>query len=297
MHGRNRRRHGLFLLVWVLGGAGGCTVTGADEDGGGDDGDLSLMENGDDPDGKYDGEVADAISAQLTAKYGLRPRRYLGFFNQSNEAERRFTDQLPRTVAALNAVAAAKGYGFSFTEAEIATNFISEGGFYLLDGDIASGDHLTGFGYLGVDTFFANRSALEEWMTPSVRDGLASGQIGEETAVNELGQTVRSMYFTTIEQGIDANAMMFALSRKQAAADMAARGTSMGSALPEARFFWTTIYYNAGPAFGRDQLSKAGVNYWTQKWTSGDDPKFSRYARYNALWRTSSWELQDRLGP
>ena len=52
-------------------------------------------------DGKSDG-AADTLSTELTAKYGLRPRRYTGFFNDSKSAHLANRGPIPDTDAHLH---------------------------------------------------------------------------------------------------------------------------------------------------------------------------------------------------
>jgi hypothetical protein len=255
-------------------------------------------------DGKNDAAF-DAISLELTGKYGLRPRKYNGFFNDSNDAEKRFKIHLPKVVADINARAAAQGLGFRFTAQELAVNFITEGGYYLLDKDWHdSGQQITfegqmgelvidGFTFLGCDTIVNNATAVKPWLSADLQTLIADPNYQFETQ-NELGQTVKSVFVMTLEQGMELNAAMFAWSRQLAAREMSKLGKKMESISAEARFFWTTVWFNAGPGFGQKTLAAHGVDYWKTKWTSGDSPEMSRYARYNALWRTSSWEFMSR---
>lgn len=280
-----------FSLIASL--ATGCMTDelGEEEAGDGALADSEAYES----DGKSDAAF-DALSAELKAKYGLRPRRYNGFFNNSNNAELRFTTALPRITADMNARAQGRGLPIRFTEAELAINFITEGGFYVLDEDIADSSDgllLDAFTYFGCDTAADNATAISPWLSTSMRALLADpGHRIQQ--VNELGQTVNTVWVDTLEQGLELNAAMFAWSRQLAAAEIARKGTSWDKVVPEARFFWSTMWFNAGPGFGQRQLAAHGVSYWKTKWTSADDPSMSRYARYNALWRTSSWEFMTR---
>lgn len=276
-----------------------CAVSAGDEEEAGrDSGDLSGSESYQ-SDGKSDAAF-DQTSAELTAKYGLRPRRYNGFFNDSNTAETRFRAALPTLTATMNARAATNGVAFRFTAQELATNFITEGGYYMLDADIhdSSGEYgqIDAFSYLGCDTIVDNLSSVRPWLSTQLQT-LIADPAHQITRTNELGQEVHSVYVDTIEQGMELNAAMFAWSRSLAAREMTKYGKHMESVAAEARFFWTTIWFNAGAGFGQRQMASHGVDYWKTKWTSGDDPSMSRYARYNALWRTSSWDFMTRTLP
>lgn len=243
---------------------------------------------------------ADPLVQELTEKYGLRPRRYAGFYNDSNEAERRFTARLPLVTDELNARGVELGYPVDFTEAELAINFITEGGYFLLDSDFTDSDYdagiyIDGFTYLGVDTFADNLDALAPWFTAEIERAFNAGEIGTFEAENELGQTVNSIVVQTIEQGLEVNAIVFAWSRSMLMNDLAENSETLAGLDAEARFFWSTMYYNAGTGFGRARLREHGSDYWQVKWTGPDDHATqSRYARYNAFWRTSSLEYLTR---
>jgi hypothetical protein len=280
-----------------------CMVEDAEEAIGGDDGDLAGQEAYQ-SDGKNDAAY-DAISVELTAKYGLRPRKYNGFFNDSNTAEKRYKAHLPAVVTAINTRAASQGLGFRFTAQELAVNFITEGGFYLLEHDwYQTGQMITfegqmgellidGFTFLGCDTIVDNAAAVKPWLSTEMQTWIAD-PMHQFATQNELNQTVHSIYVDTIEQGMELNAAMFAWSRSLAAKAIAKSGKKIESLAAEARFFWTTVWFNAGPGFGAQQLEAHGVDYWKTKWTGKDDPAMSKYARYNALWRTSSWDFMTR---
>ena len=267
----------------------------------GGDGDVAGQENYQ-SDGKSDA-MYDALSAELTAKYGLRPRRYNGLFNDSNEAERRFRAALPGVTAAINARTAATGATFRITEAELATNFITEGGYYMLaydihdSGQLATIDGATGiividgFTFLGTDSIVANAAAVSPWLSDTLRF-MVNEPTRQTQATNEKGEATTSIWVDNIEQGLELNAAMFAWSRARFAADAKSSYATLG---PEARFFWTTAYYNTGPEVAASLLASMGPDWWKTKWTLADDPaKYSRYARYNGLWRTSTWEMLSR---
>ncbi|HEY4176626.1 MAG TPA: hypothetical protein VGM90_07340 [Kofleriaceae bacterium] len=287
-------RHLPILLLAVL--AAGCAADALDDDGevAGDDRDFSGQESP--GEGKADGAVDPNVTA-LTTKYGLRPRRYTGLFNDSNDAETRFTTALPAIVDAINERTAAHGDAFRVTAEEVATNFITEGGYYLLDmnfTDSQPGNVIDGFLYLGTDTIVTRASQVNPWLSDDLRR-LIADPAHRLTNVNEKGENTTTIYVDTIEQGVELNAAMFAWSRSLFEKDVEAMHKTWASVAPEARFFWTTIYFNAGSGFAKPQLQAHGVDYWKTKWTRGDDPaQFSRYARYNALWRTSSWEYMTR---
>src|SRR5687767_13335717 len=112
-------RHIVIACVVLASVASGC-ITDDEEIEVGEDGALADAEDYL-SDGKSDAAY-DTLSAQLKTKYGVRPRRYNGLFDGSNEAERRFVAALPRVTAMMNHRAQLQGLHVTFTQAELATN-------------------------------------------------------------------------------------------------------------------------------------------------------------------------------
>ena len=119
----------------------------------------------------------------LNEQYGLRPRRYTrqldgkrsqhdGFDQILAERERRVLADLPNLVAKLNAICESKKVAFRFAAAELAENFISDGGYYLLTeegGAVIDDTDIDDYAYLGVDTFLDRQSELDPWMSDDLR--------------------------------------------------------------------------------------------------------------------------------
>jgi hypothetical protein len=228
----------------------------------------------------------DPISTELRAVYGVRPRRYGGLLDRTNDAERRFLATLPQVTAFVNDVCARRGQPFRVTEAELAINFISEGGFYLLDEDIV--DDIDGYTYLGIDTLVDNLQALRPWLHGSITAAVAAGDRTVERT-NELGQAVHTLRGLTIEEGLYANSGMYAWSKALSERDIAASGRALVDLAAPAHFFWASYYYNAGVGAGHRKMHDKGVDFYAQRWTRADDAMlFGRNAQFNALWRTAS---------
>ncbi len=268
-------------------------------------------------DGKADAsgnDLYDITAAEIQARYGVRPRRYNGFFNDSNWGEERFRAALPQVTTFVNEALASRGTAAEVDEVAVAINFITEGGYFALDLEglkrtIAMSDpdaaesiptwdeveasgsdlYVDGFTFFGVDTLVDNFAALRPFMPPDIVELVDSGTC-VASSVNERGETVRSLNCLTIEQGLYANAGMFAWARERAAI---AIGTSEFAALDAVgQFFWSTVFFNAGPGTGQRVLADNGVDYYRTAWTSSDDA--SRWAtnpKFNASWRTASYEF------
>lgn len=232
------------------------------------------------------------LRAAMTAKYGVRPKRYDGLFDGNMPNERPFLDSIPKVVAQLNQAAAKAGKRYRFTEAEIATNFITEGGYLLLVHPVEVRGPISGFGYFGIDTFMQRLAELQPWMSRDLstwKDDPAH----REPRTNEKGEAVESLIVRDIPMGAEANGVMFAAARERFSDDAASLKISDAKLTPEAWFFWTTVYYNAGEGTGRAMLKKHGVDYWKVKYTKAPN---DRDAKSNAAWRTSTWDYLRQHG-
>lgn len=228
---------------------------------------------------------AQAREAELTAAYGLRPRRYGRLVNGDNAAEAMFRTVAPQVVAFINARAAAGGYKFRLTVAELTTNFIAEGGFYVLDGNMTAG--IDGFEHLGADTFIDRYAQLRPWLHPSVQ----KERVTPATHTNEKGESVTSITDLSLAQAVYASAAM--LAHAQAAVEKDTRSGPGGFAglTDRQEAYFTTMYYNAGPGFGRKTLANQGRGAADRRWTGSDDHETNnRNAHFNATMRTSSFE-------
>lgn len=224
----------------------------------------------------------------IASSYGVRAHKFDGFFDGSNEAEYTFLNALPEVTTFINAQAKKNGAGFTVTEAELALNGIAEGIYYALNDDLLSG--LDGYEFFGIDTLVDNQAAIMPYLHPSVIALLGTDHVKAST--NEKGQTVHTLTNLTLEQGLYANAAMFAYSKSQAARDLAKTGHAMATLPETGQFFWTTIYYNAGAGYGHSALVAHGYSFYKTPWTKADDAsQYGGNAEYNALWRTASLAL------
>lgn len=237
--------------------------------------------------------TAEELKARMKAKYGVHPHSYSGVVGGDNTFEQQLRAALPGVVAHLNAVAAKRHLSFRFTEAELATNFITEGGFLLLENPMyqpQAGQPISGFGFLGIDTFMQRKGELTPWMSDDLKTW-SNDPAHAEGATNERGQAVKSMQVRDVAQGVEANGVMFADARQHFATDCAARGIDTRTLPPEAWFFWTTVYYNSGEGTGKKLLAQHGIDFWKQPWHKADDAnQFGTNVKFNASWRTASWD-------
>ena len=232
----------------------------------------------------YSGQAAIDLCNELKAKYGLRPKNYGGLFDVSNEAEERFNCLLPEMADFFDQRAAELDRPVTFSSEELAVNFISEGGFFVLADDRVDG--IDGFSALGIDTLVDNFAALRPWMPQIVRDAVAD-ESRVVTAINELGQEVHTLTDLTIEEGAWANAGMWAWSKAFVDGDHADAGTPTAQMPPEGGFFWATVAFNAGPGTARKLVESKGPDYYLVPYKGEAN---SQLAKSNASWRSATFE-------
>ncbi len=105
-----------------------------------------------------DDQAADVQTIQ--GEYGVAPRRYRSVLEvPTNKTEARFVAAVPLVAAFINAQLARSGSNVRLTEAEIATNFLAEGGILLTTQNTADG--ISGFSYAGIDTFVDRYNSLK----------------------------------------------------------------------------------------------------------------------------------------
>ncbi len=226
---------------------------------------------------------------RITAERGARPHRFKRLLDAPvNEQQRRFARAVPEVTRYLNQLLAKHHSKLLLSEAEVATNFLTEGGFNLLT-DGADADHVDGFGDAGIDTLVDRYQSLKQWLHPSVREAVESGD-HTATSTNEQEKEVHSITDISMETAMYANAGMYVAEMQSVARDLAAMGVSLASLPKEAQVFWTTIYFNAGEGSGRNLLRKHGVNYYLQKWTGEDSVSHNRNPSYNAASRTATFQ-------
>ena len=238
-----------------------------------------------------EGAAAQAkLKAKLKAQYGTDVHDFNKVMMGRNKLEQQMRAALPGVTARLNEVAAERKLPFRFTEAELATNFLAEGGVLLMTGQprasIEAGGEIDGFSYLGIDTFASRRAQLKPWMSKDLASWSADPKHGE-TSVNEKGQTAHSMMIRDIPQGVEANAVMFAGARAEFAKVCAAEGVDTSSLSEEAWFFWTTVCYNGGAGTAKKLLKQHGIDYWKEPYKGKPN---GQSAKYNASWRTATWD-------
>ncbi len=228
---------------------------------------------------------AESREAELTAAYGLRPRRYGRLVNGDNAAEAMFRTVAPQVVAFINARAAAAGYKFRLTVAELMTNFIAEGGFIVLDRGMTDG--IDGFNHLGADTFMDRYAELKPWLHPSI----TKERVTPAKKTNEKGESVTSITDLTLAQAVYASAAMLAHAQTEVEKDTRGGPGGFAGLTDRQETYFTTMYYNAGPGFGGKTLANQGRGAADRRWTGTDDHATNgRNAHFNATMRTSSFE-------
>jgi len=232
-----------------------------------------------------EGGAATTAPRSVEEKYGVRPRRYAGYFAASTLAETVFAQAVSEAADFLAPILETRGARLS--PLDIAVNVLAEGGALALDSNLLVG--LDSFAYFGTDVVGSELPAYRPYLPPAVLAHLDAGYA--VASVNERRQPVRHAGRISLRQGVLTNAGMLALARVRL--QEAARHLDTRSWPPEAWFFWTTVFYNLQhePAEARQMLRK-DPTLFRKRWTGPDDPvRFSQYAHYNAAWRTATWEL------
>lgn len=248
---------------------------------------------------------------------GVRVPVYNYLFDGSSAAERIFRALLTQVTTFINGKLRDSGYAFTLHEAELATNFLAEGG----DRPIARGDpaaFFSGAGSLGIDSFMDEYPKLKRWLPTKViqlveacsvleieralqrtltgiekdfvtsptqscyAPGVRGSGLLTVPFTNELSTTYYTLDLIDMDIGMYANAAMFVASMTRAARDI----PSFAELEREARFFWATVYFNSGAGNGRKLLQKHGVDYYRQQLAPTRVPLMS--AQYHAIKRMSS---------
>jgi hypothetical protein len=84
---------------------------------------------------------------------------------------------------------------------------------------------------------------------------------------------------------------MYAWAKDRAAHDLARHGVAMERLPAEEQFYWGTLYFNAGPERARRLMNEHGPGLARTPWPHGEDAAYRMDARYNASWRTATYEL------
>jgi hypothetical protein len=231
------------------------------------------------------------LKAQMHKKYGAAVHDYNAIMMGDDPLEQQMRAALPGITAQLNGVATQRKLPFQFTAAELATNFLAEGGVLLFTdpgarAEVEAGGQIDGYQYLGIDTFGSKRAELEPWMSKDLAAWTADPQ-HDEAATNEKGEAVHSKMIRDVPQGVEANAVMFADARAQFARAAEAHSIDVSKLPPEAWFFWTTVFYNDGETGAAKLLHTHGIDYWKQPYHGKPNGKS---AKYNASWRTGTWD-------
>jgi hypothetical protein len=239
------------------------------------------------------------VSPDITAQRGIRPRKYRSYLDAPrNNAEVAYARVLPQVTAYINQQLAASGMTFRVTQAEIAANFLSEGGNLLLD--MGATEHIDGYGYAGIDTIRDRAEQVRPYLHPSVA-AIMDDPAHWSNPQNEQGQGVHSLTDLTLEQTAYANASMYASAMTIVEHDLTARGVDLRTLPPAARIFWASLYYNLGegrfaagdkPATGgRKYLALHGYQWYAQKYTGHDSVAAGMGAQHNAALRLANEQL------
>lgn len=233
----------------------------------------------------------------LTERHGLRPRRWLGWMNDSRErpvleaataASARFSDVDP---SFLYTVAIGEGM-----------NQLIEDNYNGSDGEFET-NYINGFGSLGTDVFGMDvdllraRGLLPEPFDEGVHYTL-------ETNVNEKGEEVVSANFhsvpggpTALENGLSALAAMLVNTQRGLLRLARELGHDVDRWTQSEINYISYVGYNAGYGTARSYLRTLNPGDSPLRRWVGDDPGGSSMrVHYNTAMRISTWEMLKSLG-
>ena len=154
---------------------------------------------------------------------------------------------------------------------------------------------VSGFGQLGVDTFGSEVARLKaRRLLPADFNEGPHYVVSEE--LNERSERVTSAEFSDLKTGLVALRAMLADMQLRFLDDVE---STLGPAAKEKLTrdhvdYFTYLYFNAGPGFGRRQVRERGLND-VAKWRA-PYPTHNGIARFNALQRLSTVRLLESLG-
>ncbi len=220
----------------------------------------------------------------LADKYGVLPLRWLGFVDDVRE------------VGAVQAFQKAAQPKLGVPVDWLYVIAVGEGLNGLLSADGTSfvpptyDDRVSGFSELGVDTFGTRVEGLKK--RGLLRQNFAEGvDYLTMPDTNEKDEPVVSASFPDLARGLEALASMIAAERQQFLVDARrVLGADRAEHLTDEQlFFFTYVYFNAGPLGGRRLLERRGLNA-AEAWR-GKLPDHNRNAQYNAMQRLQTLRL------
>jgi len=242
-------------------------------------------------------DALNKVKQNAQAKFGVRPKNYLGYVNSVEEKD--FAQWVYDATERANQ----NNKGVKVTPAEIYSAAMSEGAILWMNKHYYPNTYdksgkptynpnapVDGFVYLGTDVIGAPSE-----MRRLVAGGFVDPDVAtyKTTYKNEKGETVQSAIFQDMPTGLKAFAGVYAERKSLFETDFKNNfGEAKFNQLSDdEKYFWTTVYYNAGMGAGKDFLTgKRGPGreeYYTA-W-KGKEPTTNTNARYNALWRTSTY--------
>jgi hypothetical protein len=241
------------------------------------------------------------LAPTLQAKYGVGPNAnaYDGLLD-APEARNKYTASmlsraLVRVVAAVNQRLKESGSAVVLTEEEVAVNCLSEGAIVYV-----RGRRMT-------HAIYKPDGTAQELQGPDV--WIASGVNDVDKLMPRIGKLLPEGFdlnSSTFETAFALNAAVYATMIPTLIRDI---GPERWAKLPpEAQFYWKTVYYNRGEGKGRKYLHNEpidgdvpgeqnthGIDAWKFALTQADGEQNVGNAKYNAAWRTLTFEMVTKL--
>ncbi len=245
----------------------------------------------------YDQAAFEEMSELLSVRHGSRPRRWLGYMNDSRErpvmeavvgAAEQFDDLDP---SFLYVVAIGEGMNRL-----IDRNYNGENGAFEVD-------YISGFNSLGTDVFGMDVDLLRaRGLLPEPFEEGVHYTLSHHT--NEKGEDVVAANFhsvpdgpTALQNGLSALSAMLINTERGLLRYARNRGHDVESWTDSERHYVSYVGYNAGYGTARDYIdSLAPGESPLRPWVGDDQGGSSMRVHYNTALRISTWEMLKSLG-
>lgn len=231
------------------------------------------------------------LEKKLTEKYNIRPRKYfwlLDWWGDTWLTEKLFLKSLDEVVKNTNKKLKEHWFDIIITKEELATNFLAEWWVVSLS---SNAKKFSAFSDLGIDTYGdrLKNSQLLQLLTPN--DLKDFSKFWKYT--NEKDEEVSTYEFSlALDTAVLLSANMYILKKYLLFRDLKSMWVDILKLSDETLFFWTTYYFNSWEWAGKKAIVEHGIGYANKKWWWADDSKkYGSNSQYNAVLRTTTYEL------
>lgn len=206
--------------------------------------------------------------AELKAKYGYEPYRWLGYADGANE--RKIRKVIKEVADAFPNISPAQLYTVAIGE---GLNLWIQDNYTADASDVQIGNPISGYGYLGTDDFASDRKRFVSG--GHLRKDFDEGdEFTEYETENEQGRTVKTADFTSLKYGLEALAAT--LEHRRSLVKKAVGNKKLDD---DNWFFWTYAFFVDGEGDGKKHIKQAQADYTKSTRTQ---------IKYKALRRTAT---------